>query len=53
MNHRILLAAKEIDLNDIKHVIKYDCPNSSEVYEYRIRRTTRSEKIGIAYIFFM
>ena len=46
------VAARGLDINDIKHVINYDYPNSSEDYVHRIGRTARSDKTGIAYTFF-
>jgi len=39
-------------VNDIKFVINYDYPNSSEDYVHRIGRTARSENTGTAYTFF-
>ncbi|XP_039658107.1 probable ATP-dependent RNA helicase DDX5 [Perca fluviatilis] len=38
--------------NDVKFVINYDYPNSSEDYIHRIGRTARSQKTGTAYTFF-
>ena len=40
------------DVNDIKFVINYDYPNSSEDYVHRIGRTARSSNTGTAYTFF-
>ncbi|KAJ8037954.1 putative ATP-dependent RNA helicase DDX5 [Holothuria leucospilota] len=40
------------DVHDIKFVINYDYPNSSEDYVHRIGRTARSENTGTAYTFF-
>uniref|UniRef100_A0AAY4ABG9 RNA helicase n=1 Tax=Denticeps clupeoides TaxID=299321 RepID=A0AAY4ABG9_9TELE len=37
---------------DVKFVINYDYPNSSEDYIHRIGRTARSQKTGTAYTFF-
>jgi superfamily II DNA/RNA helicase len=39
-------------VHDIKFVINYDYPNSSEDYVHRIGRTARSENTGTAYTFF-
>lgn len=41
-----------LDVNDIKFVVNYDYPNSSEDYVHRIGRTARSENTGTAYTFF-
>lgn len=40
------------DVEDVKFVINYDYPNSSEDYIHRIGRTARSQKKGTAYTFF-
>lgn len=40
------------DVEDVKFVINYDYPNSSEDYIHRIGRTARSTKTGTAYTFF-
>ena len=39
-------------MTDIKFVINYDYPNSSEDYVHRIGRTARSTRTGTAYTFF-
>uniref|UniRef100_A0A3B3DBB6 RNA helicase n=1 Tax=Oryzias melastigma TaxID=30732 RepID=A0A3B3DBB6_ORYME len=39
-------------VEDVKFVINYDYPNSSEDYIHRIGRTARSQKTGTAYTFF-
>ena len=39
-------------MEDIKFVINYDYPNSSEDYVHRIGRTARSTNTGTAYTFF-
>lgn len=41
-----------IDVEDVKFVINYDYPNSSEDYVHRIGRTGRSHQTGTAYTFF-
>lgn len=41
-----------IDVEDVKFVINFDYPNSSEDYIHRIGRTGRSEQSGTAYAFF-
>lgn len=40
------------DVEDVKFVINYDYPNSSEDYVHRIGRTARSTNKGTAYTFF-
>ncbi|KAF8382271.1 ddx-17 [Pristionchus pacificus] len=46
------VAARGLDVDDIKFVINYDYPNNSEDYVHRIGRTGRCEKKGTAYTFF-
>ncbi|TKR87430.1 hypothetical protein L596_011830 [Steinernema carpocapsae] len=46
------VAARGLDVNDIKFVINYDYPNNSEDYVHRIGRTGRCDKKGTAYTFF-
>ncbi|KAB7504764.1 putative ATP-dependent RNA helicase DDX17 [Armadillidium nasatum] len=46
------VAARGLDVDDIKFVINYDFPSSSEDYVHRIGRTGRSDKTGTAYTFF-
>ncbi|XP_060520190.1 uncharacterized protein LOC132698244 [Cylas formicarius] len=46
------VAARGLDVEDVKYVINYDYPNSSEDYVHRIGRTGRCEQIGTAYAFF-
>jgi len=41
-----------IDVDDIKFVINYDFPQSSEDYVHRIGRTGRRDRKGTAYTFF-
>ena len=40
------------DVDDIKFVVNFDFPNSSEDYVHRIGRTGRATKTGTAYTFF-
>ena len=40
------------DVDDVKFVINYDFPHSSEDYVHRIGRTGRSDNKGTAYTFF-
>lgn len=46
------VAARGLDVDDVKYVINFDYPNSSEDYVHRIGRTGRSKQAGIAYTFF-
>ncbi|KAI7807693.1 probable ATP-dependent RNA helicase DDX17 isoform X1 [Triplophysa rosa] len=46
------VAARGLDVEDVKFVINYDYPNSSENYVHRIGRTARSTNKGTAYTFF-
>ncbi|KAK6634149.1 putative ATP-dependent RNA helicase ddx17 [Polyplax serrata] len=46
------VAARGLDVDDIKYVINFDYPNSSEDYVHRIGRTGRSTQMGTAFTFF-
>jgi superfamily II DNA/RNA helicase len=46
------VAARGLDVEDVKFVINFDYPHSSEDYIHRIGRTGRSKKLGTAYSFF-
>ncbi|KAK2711475.1 hypothetical protein QYM36_012592 [Artemia franciscana] len=46
------VAARGLDVDDVKYVINYDYPNCSEDYVHRIGRTGRSDQTGTAYTFF-
>lgn len=46
------VAARGLDVDNVKHVINFDYPNSSEDYVHRIGRTGRCEQLGSAYTFF-
>lgn len=46
------VAARGLDVEDVKYVINLDYPNSCEDYVHRIGRTGRCEQIGTAYAFF-
>lgn len=48
--HCALVASQDVE--DVKFVINYDYPNSSEDYVHRIGRTARSTNKGTAYTFF-
>ncbi|TDH02626.1 hypothetical protein EPR50_G00154410 [Perca flavescens] len=49
---QLLPAQTSKDVEDVKFVINYDYPNSSEDYIHRIGRTARSTNKGTAYTFF-
>jgi len=46
------VAARGLDVEDVKFVINFDYPQSSEDYVHRIGRTGRSQRTGTAYAFF-
>jgi len=46
------VAARGLDVDDVKFVINFDYPNCSEDYVHRIGRTGRSSRTGTAYTFF-
>lgn len=46
------VAARGLDVEDVKYVINFDYPNSSEDYVHRIGRTGRCQQAGTAYAFF-
>ncbi|XP_053689929.1 uncharacterized protein LOC128738650 isoform X1 [Sabethes cyaneus] len=46
------VAARGLDVDDVKFVINYDYPTTSEDYIHRIGRTGRSNNTGTAYTFF-
>merc|ERR1712106_403286 len=46
------VAARGLDVDDVKFVINYDYPNSSEDYVHRIGRTGRADNKGTSYTFF-
>lgn len=46
------VAARGLDVDDIKFVINYDYPNNSEDYIHRIGRTGRKGRTGTALTFF-
>lgn len=50
MSNQIALYTKDVE--DVKFVINYDYPSSSEDYVHRIGRTARSTNKGTAYTFF-
>ncbi|CAG0920988.1 unnamed protein product [Notodromas monacha] len=46
------VAARGLDVDDVKFVVNFDFPNNTEDYIHRIGRTGRSNKKGTAYTFF-
>lgn len=46
------VASRGLDVDDIKFVINFDYPATSEDYVHRIGRTARSNNTGTAYTFF-
>ena len=42
------VAARGIDVNDVTHVINYQCPEDAKTYVHRIGRTGRAGKEGVA-----
>ncbi len=45
------VAARGIDVDDVTHVINYQCPEDEKIYLHRIGRTGRAGKTGIAVTF--
>jgi superfamily II DNA/RNA helicase len=45
------VAARGIDVEDVTHVINYQCPEDEKTYLHRIGRTGRAGKIGTAITF--
>ena len=44
------VAARGIDVEDVTHVINYQCPEEDKTYIHRIGRTGRAGKTGIAVV---
>ncbi|WP_067970785.1 DEAD/DEAH box helicase [Mycolicibacter icosiumassiliensis] len=42
------VAARGIDIDDVTHVINYQCPDDEKTYVHRIGRTGRAGKTGVA-----
>ena len=42
------VAARGIDIDDVTHVINYQCPEDDKVYVHRIGRTGRAGRAGVA-----
>lgn len=47
------VAARGLDVKDLKYVVNYDCPNHMEDYVHRCGRTGRAGNSGTAYTFVM
>ncbi|MDP4510459.1 DEAD/DEAH box helicase [Nonomuraea turcica] len=45
------VAARGIDIDDVTHVVNYDCPTDDKTYVHRIGRTGRAGKTGISVTF--
>ena len=42
------VAARGLDVDDVTHVVNYECPDAADAYVHRIGRTGRAGKEGIA-----
>ena len=42
------VAARGIDIEDVTHVINYQCPDDEKIYVHRIGRTGRAGRAGVA-----
>jgi superfamily II DNA/RNA helicase len=45
------VAARGLDVDDVTHVINYECPDDEKAYLHRIGRTGRAGKAGVAVTF--
>ncbi|MFC4122408.1 DEAD/DEAH box helicase [Nonomuraea zeae] len=45
------VAARGIDIDDVTHVVNYDCPTDDKTYVHRVGRTGRAGRTGIAVTF--
>ncbi|RCG18658.1 DEAD/DEAH box helicase [Sphaerisporangium album] len=45
------VAARGIDIDDVTHVVNYDCPQDEKAYIHRIGRTGRAGRTGVAVTF--
>jgi superfamily II DNA/RNA helicase len=45
------VAARGIDIDDVTHVINYECPEDEKTYVHRIGRTGRAGRAGVAVTF--
>ena len=45
------VAARGIDVDDVTHVVNYECPDDEKMYVHRIGRTGRAGRAGVAITF--
>jgi superfamily II DNA/RNA helicase len=45
------VAARGIDVDDVTHVVNYECPDDEKTYLHRIGRTGRAGRVGVAVTF--
>ncbi|MBO0820695.1 MAG: DEAD/DEAH box helicase, partial [Nocardiopsaceae bacterium] len=45
------VAARGIDIDDVTHVVNYECPEDDKTYVHRIGRTGRAGRAGVAVTF--
>jgi superfamily II DNA/RNA helicase len=45
------VAARGLDVDDVTHVVNYDCPDDEKTYVHRIGRTGRAGRPGVAITF--
>ena len=45
------VAARGLDVDDVTHVINYECPEDEKAYLHRIGRTGRAGREGVAVTF--
>ncbi len=45
------VAARGLDVDDVTHVVNYECPDDEKAYLHRIGRTGRAGKTGVAVTF--
>jgi superfamily II DNA/RNA helicase len=45
------VAARGLDVDDVTHVVNYECPEDDKAYLHRIGRTARAGKSGVAVTF--
>jgi superfamily II DNA/RNA helicase len=45
------VAARGLDVENVSHVVNYDCPEDEKMYLHRIGRTARAGKAGVAITF--
>jgi len=45
------VAARGLDVDDVTHVVNYECPDDEKTYVHRIGRTGRAGRAGVAVTF--